>query len=201
MRIASTALLAAAALGAGACASTSMSSTWQDPTAQPISVAGKKAAAVVMSPNAGQRRAAETSVADEITQRGLQTIPSYVLLPEGSARDTAQARRVLQEAGIEVVVIMRVTDEEQRTNYTPGTAYYGSTWGYWGYGWGAAYSPGYVTTDKIVSVETLIFSVTQGKLIWAGQSETTNPSNIDSFIQELVHVVGNEVRKSGLLVP
>jgi len=200
MRIAP-ALLAASALGAAACASTSMSSTWQDPTAEPISVAGKKAAAVVMSPNAGQRRAAETSVANEITQRGLQTIPSYVLLPEGSARDTAQARRVLQEAGIEVVVIMRVTDEEQRTNYTPGTAYYGSTWGYWGHGWGVAYSPGYVTTDKIVSVETLIFSVTQNKLIWAGQSETTNPSNIDSFIQELVHVVGNEVRKSGLLIP
>jgi len=194
-------VLAAIALGAAACASSSMSSTWHDPTAQPISVAGKKAIAVVMSPNAGQRRAAETSVANEITKRGLQTIPSYVLLPEGSARDTANAKRVLQEAGIEVVVAMRVVDERERTNYTPGTAYYGSPMGYWGHGWGYAYSPGYVTTDRIVSVETLIFSVSQNKLIWAGQSETTNPSNLDSFIQELVHVVGNEVRKSGLLVP
>jgi len=200
MRSISTALLVASLLGMS-CASSSMSSTWKDPSAQPISVAGKKAVAVVMSPNPGQRRAAETSVANEITKRGLQTIPSYVLLPEGAARDTAQARRVLQEAGVEIVVSMKVVDSKERTTYTPGTAYYGSTWGYWGYGWGAAYSPGYMTTDQIVSVETLIFSVSQNKLVWAGQSETTNPSNIDSFIAELVHVVGNEVRKSGILVP
>jgi hypothetical protein len=114
-------------------------------------------------------------------------------------RDTARAHQALREANVEAVIVMRVVDEQQRTTYTPGTAYYGSTWGYWGHGWGAAYSPGYVTTDQILSVETLIFSVSQNKLVWAGQSETTNPSKIDSFMRELVEVVGKEVRKSGLV--
>ncbi len=191
--------LVAVALGAAACASTSMSSTWRDPTAQQLSLEGKNAVAMVITENPGQRRAAETALADEISKRGLPTQPSYALLPGDMVRDTARAHQALREANVEAVIVMRVVDEQQRTTYTPGTAYYGSTWGYWGHGWGAAYSPGYVTTDQILSVETLIFSVSQNKLVWAGQSETTNPSKIDSFMRELVEVVGKEVRKSGLV--
>lgn len=191
--------LVAIAFAAAGCASTSMSSTWIDPSAEPLALEGKNAVAMVITENPGQRRAAETALADEISKRGLPTQPSYALLPGDMVRDTTRSRQALREANVEVVVVMRVVDEQQRTTYTPGTAYYGSTWGYWGYGWGAAYSPGYVTTDKILSVETLIFSVSQNKLVWAGQSETTNPSRIDSFMRELVQVVGNEVRKSGLI--
>jgi hypothetical protein len=176
-----------------------MSSTWRDPTAQQLSLEGKNAVAMVITENPGQRRAAETALADEISKRGLPTQPSYALLPGDMVRDTARAHQALREANVEAVIVMRVVDEQQRTTYTPGTAYYGSTWGYWGHGWGAAYSPGYVTTDQILSVETLIFSVSQNKLVWAGQSETTNPSKIDSFMRELVEVVGKEVRKSGLV--
>jgi hypothetical protein len=56
-----------------------------------------------------------------------------------------------------------------------------------------------MSTDQIVTVETLIFSVSQNTLVWASQSETTNPSNIDAFIGELTSVVGAEVRKAGLV--
>jgi hypothetical protein len=100
---------------------------------------------------------------------------------------------------VDAVIAVRVLSKEQQTNYTPGTAYYGSTWGYWGYGWGAAYSPGYMTTDQIVTVETLVFSVSQNKLVWAGQSKTTNPSNVDAFVGELVSVVGGQLRKDGIV--
>ena len=126
---------------------------------------------------------------------------------EEAARDTARARQVLAEQGVDAVLVMRVVGQEQQISYTPGTSmyvggpYYGSTWGYWGYGWGAAYSPGYMTTDQIVSVESLVYSVSQGKLLWAGQSETTNPEDVESFINELVSAVGNDLRKKGLIRP
>jgi hypothetical protein len=38
----------------------------------------------------------------------------------------------------------------------------------------------------IVTVETLIYSLGQDKLIWAGQSQTTNPSKVGPFIREMV---------------
>jgi hypothetical protein len=56
-------------------------------------------------------------------------------------------------------------------------------------------------TDQIVSVESLVYSVSQGKLLWAGQSETTNPEDLESFVNELVSAVGSELRKKGLINP
>jgi hypothetical protein len=193
-----TAGLAAVLLGTAACASTKLTSTWIAPDAKPLD-AQKKVVAAMLTSRESTRRAAEEAMVNEMQGRGVQAIASYTILPGDLARDTARARSVLAASGVDAVVAIRVLDRQQRTTYTPGTAYYGTTWGYWGYGWGAAYSPGYMTTDQVVTVETLLFSVAQNKLLWAGQSETTNPSNIDAFIAELTHVVGGEIRKSGLV--
>ena len=59
--------------------------------------------------------------------------------------------------------------------------------------------PGYLETDTIVSVETLVYSLPQDKLLWGGVSETTDPSNLDSFIKEVVKKAGEEIRKAGVL--
>jgi hypothetical protein len=78
---------------------------------------------------------------------------------------------------------------------------YGGYWGgYYGYGWGGAYGGGVdIRTDTIVTVETLVYSLKQNKLIWAGQSKTTNPSKIDAFVKEVATGAGKEMKKAGLL--
>jgi hypothetical protein len=48
-------------------------------------------------------------------------------------------------------------------------------------------------------VETLVYSVEQDKLLWAGQSKTTNPSNIQDFIRELSDAAAKEMRKAGFV--
>jgi hypothetical protein len=72
-------------------------------------------------------------------------------------------------------------------------------YGYWEFGWGMMGRPGYLETDTIVSVETLVYSLPQDKLLWGGVSETTDPSNLDSFIKEIVKKAGEEIKKAGLL--
>jgi hypothetical protein len=74
--------------------------------------------------------------------------------------------------------------------------YYG---GFYGWGWGAAYRRGYLRTDTIVYVETLVYDLGTDKLIWAGQSKTVNPSKAQAFVKELVDEVGSEMRRQGLL--
>jgi hypothetical protein len=77
---------------------------------------------------------------------------------------------------------------------------YGPYWGgYYGYGWGGAWGATEIRTNTIVSVETLVYSLKQNKLVWAGQSKTTNPSNVDSFIRELARTAAREMRKAKLL--
>lgn len=198
--------LSAVALGVAACATTSFNSTWMEPTAQPLDRT-KKVATVMVTSRESLRRSAEVAMANEIRRRGVEAVESYTILPGEAARDTSRARQVLAQQGVDAVLVMRVVGKEQQISYTPGTSmyvggpYYGSMGGYWGYGWGAAYSPGYLQTDQIVSVESLVYSVSQGKLLWAGQSETTNPENVESFIGELVSAVGGDLRKKGLIKP
>lgn len=194
IRVASLAVL----VGTTACATTKLTSTWIAPGAQPLDPQ-KKAIAIMITDRESSRLAVEEAMVKEMQKRGVNAIASYTILPAALVRDTARAHAVLIQEGVDAVIAVRVLGKEQQTTYTPGTAYYGSTMGYWGYGWGAVYSPGYMSTDQIVTVETLIFSVSQNTLVWASQSETTNPSNIDAFIGELTSVVGAEVRKAGLV--
>jgi hypothetical protein len=72
--------------------------------------------------------------------------------------------------------------------------------GYYGYGWGGAWAGGTdIRTDTIVTVETLVYSLKQYTLIWAGQSKTTNPTQVESFVQELAESAAKEMKKAGLL--
>ncbi len=188
------------------CASTSFVSSWQAPVEGPIEFDNKRVAAVVVSGDETTRRAGETALAREISKRGrAQGVASYTIVSGEAAKDKDAAKKMLQDAKIEGAVVMRVISSEQEISYSPGTSwygptpYYGSFYGYWGYGWGMAYDPGYLRTDRVVMVETLVYSVTQDKLLWAGKSKTTNPDNIQKFIGELADAAAKEMRKAGFL--
>ena len=187
----------AVAVGSASCATTTFNSTWKEPTAQPLDTS-KKIATVMMTSRESLRRSAEAAMQREVEARGGQAVASYSLLPGEAAGDTARAKQILAEAGVDAIWVMRIVDKETSTSYVAGTPYY-SPYGYWGYGWGSAYSPGYMVTDQIFVVETLVYSISQNKLVWAGQSETTNPEDIDTFVQELADAVGSELRSAGLI--
>ena len=201
-RLTTCTLALTAALAAAGCATTTFSSIWKAPDVPQIVLSGQKVAAVVMVPDDGTRRAAEEALAAELTKRGAAGVASYTFLSGQDLKDEAAAKAHLQQAGMQGVVIMRVVSQDQSVTYSPSTwsrGYYPSFGGYWGYGWGAVYSPGYIRTDTIVNVETLVYSLTADKLLWAGVSGTTNPSRVDAFVTEIVDEAAKEMRKSGLL--
>jgi hypothetical protein len=199
----------AAALSFLACASTKFNSTWKAPEAGPLNFQGQKVAAVVMSPEESTRLGAEGELARELTRRGVQGIPAYNLIPPTETRDKEKAKTLFTAAGISGVVVLRALGSEKEVSASGGSGYagywgapyYGSFWGggYWGYGWGAVYSPGYMKTDTIVNVETLIYDLKADKLVWAGRSQSTNPSRVDSLVKELVAAAAAEMKKQGLI--
>jgi hypothetical protein len=201
------ALVAAGALALGACGSTSFNTTWKAPEAQPIQVQpGDKVLAMVVSPNEGTRRGAETALARELSKDGVEGIPASGVIPEEALQDRDKARPYIDKTGAKYAVVMRATGQDKEISgstggmYGPGWGGYGGFYGgFYGYGWGAAYSPGYLRTDTIVHVETLVYDLTSDMMIWAGQSSTTNPSKAESMIRELVDEAGKEMRKQGLL--
>jgi hypothetical protein len=186
-----------------ACATTSFNSTWKAPDAKPVVLSGQKVVAFVLTKNEASRRAAEDALAREITAGGAQGVPSYTLIATAAAPDEAKAKAQIEGAGATGVVVMRPIDSSKEvvaTSTYMGPSY-GPYWGgYYGYGWGGAWGGGVdVRTNTIVTVETLVYSIPQNKLIWAGQSNTTNPSKVDAFVRELATAARREMKKAGLL--
>jgi hypothetical protein len=199
------AMVAGLALSVAACATTTYTSTWKAPGARPFDAHGKKVVGLVMTRNAAARRSAEDALARELTALGAQGVAAYTLLPDTQTNDEAAAKAVLSSAGAVGVVAMRPVATNQEVSSTPSTMYMGPTYrgfwsgGYYGYGWGGAWSAPTIRTDTIVTVETLVYSLVDNQLLWGGQSRTTNPANADQFVRELVKEAVKAIKKQGLL--
>ena len=196
-------MVLAGAVALSGCTSAFVSS-WKAPEAQPLQFRGTKVAAVVMMQNEASRRAAEDRLAYEISARGAQGVPMYQIHPDGRAQNEAEARAAIEKAGMVGAIVMRPVSVDKEVVSTPVTytgGYYGSYWGgYYGHGWGAPYATGgEIRTNTIVTIETLVFSLKQNKLVWAGQSRTTNPRDVDKVVRDLAGKVATELQKLGLI--
>ena len=199
-------VISVAVLCLNACATTTFDSTWKAPDAQQITPMGKSIAAVFVSREEGQRRAGEDALAADLTARGARGIAAYTLLPNNQRGDAEMARERLKAAGANGVVVMRVVGKDQKITYTPGYAttfpvYYSGFGPYWNYGWQTVYEPGYLQSDTVVSVETLVYSLEKDKLLWASESRTTNPASLSKLVKEVADAVATEMSKQGLLAP
>ncbi len=200
-------LVAAGLVAAPAYAKTKFKTAWKSPEATQITLGpGDKVLAMVISAHDDSRNGAEAALAAELKKRGVEAIPAYTVIPKSVIQDEDKARPYVEKAGCKYAVIMRVVSQEKDIKgsgpmYTAvytGPYYGGLYGGYWGFGWGMAYSAGNMQIDTKVSVETLVYDLGTDKLIWAGMSETVNPSTALKFIKELVNEVGKEMRKQGL---
>jgi hypothetical protein len=199
-------LIVCGAVCLSACATTTYTSSWRAPDAQPItSLKGQKVVAIVVTKDVSMRRAGEDALAKAVTAQGAEGVAGYTIVTDDMVRDEARARAAIEASGATGVVVMRPVAKNQEISSTTsmyGGPMYGPYWGgYYGYGWGGAWggTTTDIRTDTIVTVETLVYSLKQNKLIWAGQSKTTNPSKIDEFVRELATGAANEMKKVGLL--
>jgi hypothetical protein len=192
-----------ATLALAGCATTTFVTTWKAPDAQPLNLkAGDKVVAIVMAKQESLRRSGEANLADVLDKAGLQGVPAYMLANEVELLDEGKAKRVIDASGAVAAVVVRPMGKEKEISSTPsyyGSPYYGGFYGgYYGYGWGGAWGGYSVRTDTYVFVETLIYDLRTNKLVWAGQTKTMNPADVEGFIGDLAKAVRGELQKAGL---
>jgi hypothetical protein len=184
------------------CATTSFVTTWKAPDAQPVDARGAKVIAVVMAKSAVMRRAGEDQLAYEISARGAQGVAMYRLLPEAEGSDEeGRARVAIERENAKLLVVMRPVQVKNEVVVDPyGGPMYGGYWGgYHGYGWGRSYGSVDVRVDTTVSIETLVYSLPQNKLLWGGRSKTTNPESIRQLVAEVAAAAAKELEHAGLI--
>jgi hypothetical protein len=145
-----------------------------------------------------RQRVVEDALAAAATRT--RVTPGYTILTAEDRADEDRLRTALTRHDIDGAITVRLVDVEQSQTYVPPAHRYGG--GYYGY-YGAVgrpvYQPGYVVTDTHVVVESSLYDVGGGRLLWTGISRTFNPTSIDALIGEIATATRNELRNEGLL--
>jgi hypothetical protein len=191
-------ILAVVGIIALAGCATALKESWLDPsiTSKPHF---KKVVVAVLSPDQTVRRAAEDALVAHIKRA--EAVPSYTLFSESEVKDRDRVKARLLEAGVDGAVVMRLIGVSQQTTWVPGNyppPYYNMS-GYWGYANTAVYDPGYLRTDTIAQMETNIYSVADEKLIYAARSETINPGDAVSMVNDIAKAIAADLKKRGVL--
>jgi hypothetical protein len=196
-----TLVLATLVLGAVA-AKAKFTSTWKAPGAQGVSFAGKKVVGLIIHDDMSLRMSAEEALARELTNRGLQGVAAYRLIPKEEIKDPKLVKAWFERAGAAAVVMMRLIDltkEKIPSAVVFQSATYYDLWSYYPYSWGATYEIVPARTEVKFIVETTIFDVAAGHMVWAGTSESTNPKGAQTLVKDIVEAAGAEMKKEGLV--
>jgi hypothetical protein len=172
------------------CATTSMTGIWRDPqySGPPL----RKVLVCSMDRDDVTRHQLEDAFTAHLHASGVQAIQSYRVIPPG--RPTAeQVRAVAQGEGADGIIVTLPAKVTVVPDFGPGPAWaYGPGWGpfvgAWGADWDYAYGgPGYWGYDTQVSLQTKVYSAREaGRLLWAGTSQTFDPSSIRNLVSQIV---------------
>ena len=175
-------------------------STFKSLDAGAVSFVGKKVAALVISNDDSLRVSGEEALVRELKERGMQAVATYRIAPREEMRTADTAKPWFEKAGVEGIVAVRPVSVESET-YNTGTwvtSHYSTLWGYYGYGWSSVYVPASARSQRVVVVETTIYSVPRNQLLWAAVSETSNSRDLSGFVDELAKEMIKEMQKQGL---
>lgn len=164
-----------------------------------------------ISENLVARQTIENDIDAMLEKDGVEAKSSFEIIPPGfkaTAENKDATVAAIRDGGSDAILTIALLDQTSETRYVPGTTmyspmgyggYYGRFSGYYSYYNPVMYSPGYYSTDKNYYLEINLYDAKTEELVWSAQSETTNPSSIETFSNSFSQLVVNQLIKDGLI--
>ena len=141
------------------------------------------------------RRVAEKEFVSQLSKQ-TKGVAGYTLISDSDRENVDKVRAVLADAQVDGATVFRLVGADTALQYNRGTVYY-NLWGYYGWAWPVVIDPGYMMTEQVVRVESLLYSVESGELLWSGMSETTNPNSAKTVVDDVVRAVARRMKAMG----
>lgn len=192
------------------CSSTKMSASWTDPEFK-----GKNFNKILvwgLSDNVAARATVEDEVSYFLNVKNISSVSGSDIAPpnrKALPHNIVESKAILGKNGFDGVLTMGLIDKKEKTRYVEGSGYYqpmayghyGSFYSYYPHMYGNVYQPGHYATSEHIYIETNLWDITTGKLLWSAQTETVDPSSIDSFANSYARDIVGELLKRGIIVP
>jgi hypothetical protein len=182
------------------CASSKIVNEWREPDYIPPSF--KKIVVLGISKDAVLRRSFEDEFVAQLKANGIESVPSYQVIPEEGQAPEPRLLNAVKETGADAAIMTRLLRVERRTQVTPG--YYNpypvhGFYPWYSAGWAGFYEPPRVYNYDVYTSETSLYDLKQDRLVWAGTVQTTDPGDIRKEIRNYVNAVMKRIRDENLL--
>jgi uncharacterized protein DUF4136 len=193
-------LLAFAALVVSACASTTLTNAWFDPSYSGGPM--RKILVVGVGGTLDTRRTLEDIFAQKLSATGTQGIPGYQFLPDDARRNEPGWNAGVAASGADGVLVVRLLGVDTRTQvYTtmvPGPGfYYGAYPGMWG---PAMVPVPEVSQYQVAHVETTLFDTKSHRVVWGGTSQTFNPTTVRQETPAFADLIIGQLQARGVVL-
>jgi hypothetical protein len=157
----------------------------------------KKTLAIAVNHDPLTRRVAEDAMTKEM--KAANATPAYEVLTDAERVNGNIVMSRAKALGFDGIVSMRMLSNRVRTSVDPAAEGPGGFYSYYDGSMVMMADPGAIKTEQVTSIETRIYSVSDGMLIWSGVSDTVNLSTIKQAVVEVAKVVRSKLRQEGLL--
>jgi hypothetical protein len=176
---------------------TKLAHDWTSPDLKPQPQPFTKVVAIAMSQDDILRRIAENEVVRRLPKT-TEAVAGYSLITKEDRESLDRVKAILEEAQVDGAAVFRLVSIDSQFQYNRGTVY-ANFWGYYGYAWPMVYDPGYLRAEKVVLIESHIYSVESGDLLWAGYTETTDPGSSQKVIDDVARIAVRKMKQLGLI--
>lgn len=195
-------LVAVSILAACSKSKTTIPLSWRSPGYEQTTF--EKLFVIGVGENEGTRRLFEDTFARALASEGTTAQASWGHLPQSTRLTEEQIRGALEGGGFDGVLITRLLGVEQQQEYVPPSTYTAPTthygyYGYYGTSYAVVHDPGYFKTNTMFRLETNLYSVATGNLVWSGQSETLNPESLAEVIESMTSTVAKRLKAEKLI--
>ena len=138
---------------------------------------------------------------------GLKATNSMKMFPPELGKpfdDTERIKVRMQERGIDAILTVAIIDIKAERyvgpekTYVP-LAYYDRFTNYYYRTEAVVYKPGYFTLQTRYFLETNLYEVKGGKIIWSGRSYVFDPQDVERFVPKYAKKLFKELIKTGII--
>lgn len=190
----------------GSCAP-KLSFTWTKPNYETVKY--EKIAVFSSSRNLQNTIAFQDTMVKYLADKGVTAVSGMSIINpmQSESLEPEQIANILMKEGVDAVIAVTLVDKEKSLEYVPGTNTYMyggyGFGGYYGYRYGPAYyDPGYYSESTTYLLENHFYEIKEGgskeeALIWASQSEITDPSK--SITKTYSKLLVNSLIEDGII--
>ena len=195
-------MLAGMGLAALAGCATYKIQSWSDPAISERPIGTVMVVGIAQS--ATTCRMFENHFVEQLQIQGIAAVSGHALIQPTERITEEQIDAALATGGFDSILITRLAGEQSQSQYVQTgyqssfPSYYGHYHGYYAY---STVSPvGYVDTVTEYQLETNLFDVESGKLVWGGMKSIYDSSSKNSNTKKVVTSVIKDLKRKQLLL-